>query len=567
VFTDKSRSLVEAATRMRSTLVAVASLWLATACGGMPGITPASAGSTTHVVTVSVSGSGAVRSTPAGIDCGQKCTATLPDGASLTLTATPAAGATFSGWSGACSGSGACTLSLKGDASVRANFTSGPALPPPVDQRTLTVSITGPGSVISRPAGIDCGTTCSAIFASGTALTLAAVPGNGARFKGWDGACSGTGDCAMLLSANTTVSAGFDPPPPPPPPPLADECTGLTPASLPQSVAVPVVSSPQGPCVGGVSDDGDGTFMLGYWAGNGPLFHSFSFFRIEDGAAVQVGKDFLGSDEAGEHVFSQPSGFTLFSLSGVSTGSSLSTWTHDGVFVAATPLAPANLDHPSSSAVGIDPSGGMAAVRTYFTADRGWITTYQRFDRTGAAKTGEVLLDTGEHRVGAVGVALSGHALVLLSHGNPNWQARWVARDGTPISDTFDLQGPELPGFQFLLDGSLALGFGDPLLANPTFTSRIEDGSTSVGPLPGWLQQRASNLVYAVRSGMAYATWGGGGQCGSDLEVVATSGKSCGCLKVPNLGHLASIGRDSSLIVPGQSQLGCTYDLYPKLLR
>ena len=73
-----------------------------------------------------------------------------------------------------------------------------------------------------------------------------------------------------------------------------------------------------------------------------------------------------------------------------------------------------------------------------------------------------------------------------------------------------------------------------------------------------------------VRSGKAYATWGAGGRCGGDLEILAaSSGKSCGCVKVPKLTASASVGRDGSLMVPGRPAggPGCSYDLYPKLLR
>ena len=182
-------------------------------------------------------------------------------------------------------------------------------------------------------------------------------------------------------------------------------------------------------------------------------------------------------------------------------------------------------------------------------------------------ETDEVPIETSDHPVGAVGVALSGHALVLLSLGGSNWQARWLARDGTAISKPFNVQGTGKPRLQFLMDGSLALGFVQGFDDPPSsFAFRIEDGAEVAGPLPPWLSQRSGNVLFAVRQGRAYATWGGGGQCGADLEVLAApSGKSCGCLKVPQLGHLASVGRDGSLIVP---QPGfCTYDLYPKLLR
>jgi hypothetical protein len=120
------------------------------------------------------------------------------------------------------------------------------------------------------------------------------------------------------------------------------------------------------------------------------------------------------------------------------------------------------------------------------------------------------------------------------------------------------------------MDGSLVLALAPTLLDPFTFVNRIEDGVAVAGPLPEWLRERSGNQLFPVRSGKAYATWGGGGQCGSDLEVLASgSGKSCGCLKISKLSRSASFARDGSLIVPhGDTPgLGCAYDLYSKLLR
>lgn len=80
-----------------------------------------------HALTVSRSGAGGgtVTSNPAGIDCGSTCTWNFDEGTSVTLTATPASGSTFSGWSGACSGTGACTVTMNGTKSVTATFASG----------------------------------------------------------------------------------------------------------------------------------------------------------------------------------------------------------------------------------------------------------------------------------------------------------------------------------------------------------------------------------------------------------------------------------------------------------
>ena len=85
-----------------------------------------------HTLTVSKAGSGAgsVRSSPAGIDCGTACSHTYDSGSSVTLNATAAAGSVFTGWSGACSGSSTCTLTLTADQSTTASFTLTPTQPP-----------------------------------------------------------------------------------------------------------------------------------------------------------------------------------------------------------------------------------------------------------------------------------------------------------------------------------------------------------------------------------------------------------------------------------------------------
>jgi hypothetical protein len=75
---------------------------------------------------------------------------------------------------------------------------------------TVTKAGSGSGTVTSTPAGIDCGATCTASFASGTAVTLAATPASGSTFAGWGGACSGTGPCVVGLTAATTVTATFN---------------------------------------------------------------------------------------------------------------------------------------------------------------------------------------------------------------------------------------------------------------------------------------------------------------------------------------------------------------------
>ena len=76
---------------------------------------------------------------------------------------------------------------------------------------TVMEAGTGSGTVMSAPAGISCPTTCSANFASGTAVTLTAFASDGSTFAGWSGGgCSGTGTCVVTVTAATAVMATFN---------------------------------------------------------------------------------------------------------------------------------------------------------------------------------------------------------------------------------------------------------------------------------------------------------------------------------------------------------------------
>src|SRR5690606_185853 len=129
-------------------------------------------------------GSGTVTSVPAGINCGATCSASFDHGTSVTLSATPATGSSFIGWSGACSGS-VCTVSMTAARNVTATFARNRY------RLTVTNAGTGSGTVTSAPAGIDCGATCAADYDHASVVVLSAAPGADASFAGWSGACRG----------------------------------------------------------------------------------------------------------------------------------------------------------------------------------------------------------------------------------------------------------------------------------------------------------------------------------------------------------------------------------------
>ena len=82
-------------------------------------------------VTSTGSGSGSIDSTPGGISCGATCTFGFDLSSTVVLSATPAAGSTFSGWSGSgCAGTGNCSVAVNGLQSVSAQFDTVPAVAP-----------------------------------------------------------------------------------------------------------------------------------------------------------------------------------------------------------------------------------------------------------------------------------------------------------------------------------------------------------------------------------------------------------------------------------------------------
>jgi hypothetical protein len=90
-------------------------------------------------LTVAASGSGSVTSSPAGINCPTTCSAAFASGTAVTLAATPGSGAMFAGWSGACSGMGACTVTLDTARSATATFA-----PAAAASRLANISTRGP---------------------------------------------------------------------------------------------------------------------------------------------------------------------------------------------------------------------------------------------------------------------------------------------------------------------------------------------------------------------------------------------------------------------------------------
>ena len=188
------------------TAIRLAAIAAVAACGGSGSSAPVI---TQHNLLVTTIGAGVVSSSPPGINCPAQCTASFAPSTVVTLTAAPQGGGTFSGWSGGCTGSGACSVTMGANMSVAAAFSTPPG------SHILTVNVNGEGSVRSTPGGIDCpSSACAGVFPGGSQVSLAATPGAGQFFQGWTGGgCSGTTSCTLTLNADATTAASFSAPP------------------------------------------------------------------------------------------------------------------------------------------------------------------------------------------------------------------------------------------------------------------------------------------------------------------------------------------------------------------
>ncbi len=165
--------------------------------------TPVSAALLRAVVTGT--GNGLLTSSPSGLSCPGTCASLFPSNATVRLNAAASPGSVFTGWSGACTGTGACVITMDKAQAVTATFV------PDAGSVVLTVTGTGSGTgrVDSVASGIGCGVACEASFPAGTVVSLQASENVDATFVGWTGACSGTGACTVTMNGAQAVGAEF----------------------------------------------------------------------------------------------------------------------------------------------------------------------------------------------------------------------------------------------------------------------------------------------------------------------------------------------------------------------
>jgi GH25 family lysozyme M1 (1,4-beta-N-acetylmuramidase) len=159
-------------------------------------------------MTVTPAGGGSVHGNR--ISCGgggAACSRLANPGDVLTFTATPAPGATFLRWTGACEPAGnspVCTVTATGSRRTAAVF-----------GYPLKVSVTGNGAgrVASSSGVASCASSCSTIYRYGREVTLRAIADSASGFGGWTGDCAGANPsaaCDVIVTGPTTVGVRFD---------------------------------------------------------------------------------------------------------------------------------------------------------------------------------------------------------------------------------------------------------------------------------------------------------------------------------------------------------------------
>src|SRR5262249_25984575 len=130
-------------------------------------------------------------------------------GTPVVLTATPNGSSQPVEWIGCPTKEGTtqCKVTMTSNQKVEAKFN--------LQQRQLTVTReggTGTGKVMSSPAGIDCGSTCSANFDLGSKVVLTGTPESGSKAVEWT-SCPGTissNKCELTMGAAQSVKYKFE---------------------------------------------------------------------------------------------------------------------------------------------------------------------------------------------------------------------------------------------------------------------------------------------------------------------------------------------------------------------
>jgi hypothetical protein len=126
------------------------SILSATSQGFVVTVNNGSSGPTSYTLSMTVTGSGMVTSNPAGIACSAgTCSASFPSGTGVTLTPS---GGSLTGWGGACTGTGTCSVTMTANRAASATFSAAPDItvsPLVIEFGSGAIGTKGPGRTVT----------------------------------------------------------------------------------------------------------------------------------------------------------------------------------------------------------------------------------------------------------------------------------------------------------------------------------------------------------------------------------------------------------------------------------
>ncbi|HBY85292.1 MAG TPA: hypothetical protein DEO86_05395 [Colwellia sp.] len=146
---------------------------------------------------------GSINIQPKNISCESNCINNFTAGTPIEINAKPIINARFIGWSGACTGTSRCEITLDNDKVLNAQFSV--ILP----ELTLTVKTNEGGSISFDNGLLECTNSCEYNVAQGEQVILTPKPMKDHVFIGWVGACTGNSPCEITINSDTNVRADF----------------------------------------------------------------------------------------------------------------------------------------------------------------------------------------------------------------------------------------------------------------------------------------------------------------------------------------------------------------------
>jgi hypothetical protein len=398
----------------------------------------------------------------------------------------------------------------------------GPAAPAtPAIQRTLTVAVSGGGTVVSNPMGISCPGTCSASFEQGTNVALTATGG-----VTWSGSCGGTGACRVAMGADESVSATF----------AADECAGIVPDSLGAPITATVDATSTGGNCTSATADGQGNVAGLFAAGDGNQWTTWPGTIVD--FPVHLTAETISPQELGfQGAFVNP--FASLPVAVFTTKAAVSVPNAQEVTAGTQDQSPGTQSsyrtYPAAT------SGSILLGSSCVTSSGKGTLLVSRFDGNASLIGNKDLGTGGCAASAAVSDALERTLVAVLEGGRI--QARWLDRYGAFLTGWFDV-GPApdswAPALEPLIGGGAVLRSGEAWIAS------FRSGVAAVDAVPAFLKSGAGLKI--VRGGKAYALLPGRGAADfGSVELVSPGGKQCGAVQVQP-GAQLQIGRDGTVI-------------------